>query len=87
MIRSSTPSPLISPLFAGARQTTVLAEPLGQLECSTLVIWGKEDAVIPAVEAHAISGAVVKVIPGAGHMVQMEEAGKVNESIIRHLSG
>ncbi len=80
-------SDLAASLFAGGRQTTVLAGPLGRIECPRLVIWGGEDAVIPASDAYAVDGAVVEVVAGAGHMVQMEAAGKVNELIIRHMAG
>jgi len=51
-----------------------------------LVIWGREDRIIPASHAKAASGARIEVIDGAGHMVQMEQAGRVNALIRAHLA-
>ena len=47
----------------------------------TTVIWGAEDAVIPSAHAGALAGSRVEIIAGAGHMVQMENAARVNELI------
>jgi pyruvate dehydrogenase E2 component (dihydrolipoamide acetyltransferase) len=52
-----------------------------------LVIWGSEDKIIPASHASSAKGAKVEVIEGAGHMVQMEQAGKVNALIKAHIAG
>jgi pyruvate dehydrogenase E2 component (dihydrolipoamide acetyltransferase) len=52
-----------------------------------LVIWGSEDKIIPASHASSAKGAKVEVIAGAGHMVQMEQAGKVNALIKAHIGG
>jgi pyruvate dehydrogenase E2 component (dihydrolipoamide acetyltransferase) len=52
-----------------------------------LVIWGREDRIIPASHAAAATGAQAEIIDGAGHMVQMEQAGKVNALIKAHISG
>ena len=51
----------------------------------TLVLWGAEDRVIPATHAGRLAGAEAQVFDGAGHMVQMEAAGKVNAAIAAHL--
>jgi pyruvate dehydrogenase E2 component (dihydrolipoamide acetyltransferase) len=51
----------------------------------TLVIWGGGDRIIPASHAARAAGARVEVIEGAGHMVQMEEASKVNGLIRDHI--
>lgn len=51
-----------------------------------VVIWGSADAIIPAAHAHALGDAArVVVIDGAGHMVQMEAASKVNAALLEHL--
>lgn len=47
----------------------------------TTLIWGAEDAVMPSTHAGALAGARVEIIAGAGHMVQMENAARVNELI------
>lgn len=46
------------------------------------MIWGANDRIIPASHANAAGNARVEVIGGAGHMVQMEKAGRVNELIL-----
>lgn len=77
---------LSSQLFPAERQTHVLAEKLKQSAAPILVVWGETDRVIPATHAGALEGrATVEVLPGAGHMVQMEKAGRVNELLLDHL--
>jgi pyruvate dehydrogenase E2 component (dihydrolipoamide acetyltransferase) len=50
------------------------------------VIWGANDRVIPAKHASALGQAAkAEVIEQAGHMVQMEKAGKVNELVLAHI--
>ncbi|MDP9138535.1 MAG: acetoin dehydrogenase dihydrolipoyllysine-residue acetyltransferase subunit [Pseudomonadota bacterium] len=53
----------------------------------TLVIWGRHDNIVPASHAANAAGARVEIIDGAGHMVQMEDAGKVNALIREHAAG
>ncbi len=52
----------------------------------TLVIWGKDDNIVPAAHAANAKGAKVQIFDGAGHMVQMEQAEKVNSLIKQHLA-
>ena len=52
-----------------------------------LVIWGKEDQVIPAAHASSLAGAKVHVLENAGHMVFMEKASDVNALIKAHIAG
>lgn len=78
-------------LFAEGRQAAVLADsladPLAAAKPPTLVVWGEEDRVIPAAHAQALSDAAqVAVLSGAGHMVQMEAAGKVNALLKEHIA-
>lgn len=77
---------LSASLFSGGQQADRIADGLGRLDCPCQIIWGAEDAVIPAAHAKAISTASVTVIDGAGHMVQMEQAAKVNDLIKAHIS-
>lgn len=53
----------------------------------TLVVWGAEDAVIPPPEAgdFAALGVALHVLPGRGHMVQIEAAAEVNRLIAAFL--
>ncbi|MNO05728.1 Alpha/beta hydrolase family protein [compost metagenome] len=42
-----------------------------------LVIWGSDDAIIPAAHSQGLA-AQVEILPGQAHMVQMEAAEQVN---------
>ena len=53
---------------------------------SVLVICGAKDRVIPAANAHIVSGASVEIFDTAGHMVQMEKASDVNRKLLEFLS-
>ncbi len=66
-------------LFAGGVQSEQLASAASGKP--VLVIWGEHDRIIPASHANAIPGATVKVLPGQGHMVQLEAASEVNKLI------
>jgi len=68
-------------LFSNGKQSITIEAGLSTLDCPTQIIWGAKDAVIPSSHANALSGAEVTIIDGAGHMVQMEEASRVNELI------
>ncbi len=77
---------LSASLFADGKQAGNLAGPIADAKPPTLVVWGEEDRVIPAAHARALAGtAQVAVLPGAGHMVQMEAAGKVNALLKDHI--
>ncbi len=78
---------LASSLFAGGKQQNLLAAQIADLDLDTLVIWGMEDLVIPAAHAQNVDTARVEIIDGAGHMVQMEQAARVNELILDHILG
>jgi len=80
-------SSLASALFANGRQTSVLAGHLAGMQQPALVIWGANDRVIPSSHATALGNARVEVIEGAGHMVQMEKANRVNDLILAHVMG
>lgn len=73
-------------LFEGGRQAATPLRALADPQLPLLVVWGKEDQVIPAAHAaNAPPHAVVRVFDGAGHMVMMEKAGEVNTLLRRHL--
>jgi pyruvate dehydrogenase E2 component (dihydrolipoamide acetyltransferase) len=50
-----------------------------------LVIAGAKDKIIPVAHGRGVTGAKVEIIEGAGHMPQMEQAGKVNGLIKAHV--
>jgi pyruvate dehydrogenase E2 component (dihydrolipoamide acetyltransferase) len=66
---------LAGTVFKDGRQQTVLADWLKTAAIPTVIVAGAEDKIVPASHTAATGG---EVIPGAGHMVQMEQAGKVN---------
>ncbi|WP_460135652.1 acetoin dehydrogenase dihydrolipoyllysine-residue acetyltransferase subunit [Pseudomonas sp. S1_E04] len=65
-------------LFEGGRQRLDLRNVVGQQP--SLVIWGNDDAIIPAGHAQGLE-AQVEILPGQGHMVQLEAAERVNQLI------
>ena len=63
-------------------QALLLGEDLGRLSLPVLVIWGEKDQIIPSSHAEGLAGNVrTEIIPGAGHMVQMEAPAEVNRLI------
>ena len=72
-------------LFGGGQQSAQPARELGAVP-PVLVIWGREDRIIPASHAaNAPTGATVEVFENAGHMAQMERASDVNRLIVKHI--
>ena len=76
---------LATNLFASGVQQHILAPQIPDLGIKTLIVWGTEDQVIPATQAQNINTARVELIDQAGHMVQMEQAARVNELILSHI--
>ena len=73
-------------VFSGGRQAEQPGLRLKETGKSVLVIWGREDRIIPAHHAgSAPPGATVEVLDGAGHMVQMERANDVNRLLKQHV--
>ena len=68
-------------------QTVVLADRLEKLAAPPLLIWGEKDEIISCSQAQALADrARTVVIPGAGHMVQMEAAAQVNQLILEQIA-
>jgi pyruvate dehydrogenase E2 component (dihydrolipoamide acetyltransferase) len=66
-------------VYGEGRQRTVLHDRLAELDLPVLVVWGREDRVIPASHAErAPEGAQVHVLDGRGHSPHMEAAGDFN---------
>jgi pyruvate dehydrogenase E2 component (dihydrolipoyllysine-residue acetyltransferase) len=72
-------------LFANGRQSGVLTGDLAKVQQPMQVIWGANDRIIPSSHAAAPQSARIDVVDGAGHMVQMEKASRVNELILAHV--
>lgn len=81
-------SEIAGSLFGNGRQSELPGQRLGETGKPVLVVWGREDRVIPARHArNAPTGATVQVIEGGGHMVQMEKAAEVNTLLKKHIAG
>lgn len=73
-------------LFGGGRQAEQPGRRIDPAAVPTLVVWGREDRIVPAAHAGQVpAGATVEVFEGAGHMVQMEKAAEVNRLLRGHL--
>lgn len=77
---------LAEAIFGGQKQHELPGSKLPASHPRALVIWGKEDQVIPPAHAGNLKGADVHVLEGAGHMVFMEKAGEVNALIKGHIA-
>lgn len=64
-------------------------EKLDRLRCPTLVVWGREDAVLPVAHAEAARGLIpnvrVEIIPGAGHLLMVECPGEFLRAVLAFL--
>jgi len=75
-------STIAGTVFPDGRQSVNLAPRLTDLKVPLQVIWGEQDLIIPANHLKALPPSVaVHLVPGAGHMVHMEKAEKVNALI------
>ncbi|MFS2160742.1 acetoin dehydrogenase dihydrolipoyllysine-residue acetyltransferase subunit [Pseudomonas sp. Pseusp122] len=74
---------LVSTVFTEGRQHNDLRSVVA--EKPTLLIWGANDSIIPASHSAGLD-AQVEVLPGQGHMVQMEAAEQVNGLIAGFVS-
>lgn len=75
---------------ADQRHTDEFADRLRAIEIPTLVCWGADDSWIPAAKAHElrdrIGGAGLRVIPGAGHLVQEDAPAELTAALWEFLS-
>jgi len=78
---------LAASLFAGRTQQDKPAAKLAGKLPPTLVIWGRQDQIIPVAHAANLPGAKSHVFDDAGHMVFMEKASDVNALIKDHVAG
>jgi len=64
-----------------------VTEDLPGINCPTLIICGSEDRLTPPKYSHFMKDKIpcssMQIIPGAGHMVMLEQPGKVNSAIAR----
>ena len=70
------------------RQRAQIGDRLGGFSGPLLVVWGREDRIIPAEHAErAPEGAQVHVLDGQGHSPHMEAAGEFNRLCEEFLAG
>ena len=67
-------------------------EPLiATIEVPVLVVWGEEDTWIPVDRAHRLAGAIpgarLRVVPGAGHLVQLDQPAALAVALTQWLAG
>jgi len=68
-----------------------LSKRMHRIAAPTLIIWGKDDKLLPAVYAEEfkkrIPQAKVEMIEGGAHMMPLEEPAKVANSVSKFLKG
>jgi 2-hydroxy-6-oxonona-2,4-dienedioate hydrolase len=73
------------------RGDDVLDGRYGKITAPTLLVWGREDKLVPLEIARRmqkeIPGSRLEVIDGAGHLPQVEQAMKFNQVLLQFLSG
>ena len=69
--------------FPNGVQATSLTDALA---VPVQIIWGAEDAIIPASHANNLAGAKVTIIDDAGHMPHMEAAAAVNTLMLEFMA-
>jgi pyruvate dehydrogenase E2 component (dihydrolipoamide acetyltransferase) len=73
--------------WSSGRQACILRNCLSAFRMPLLVAWGSTDQIIPVTHAqHLPANVEVHIIPGSGHMVQMEAAAKLNRLLQRFWS-
>ena len=73
-------------LFEGGCQVAQPGLALASCGKPVLMIWGKDDQIVPAAHAtKAPPNATVEIFDGVGHMAQMERSNDVNRLILRHI--
>lgn len=71
-------------VFPGGRQAIDLRDAYAALHLPKLLLWGADDRVLPAAQGEA-SGATV--LPGTGHLPQLERAADVVRALRAHFAG
>ena len=70
--------------FSGGRQHLDLTEPVAALKLPVQIIWGRDDRIIPAAHAEALSARLpVHMLEQSGHLPHMEKASEVARLIKR----
>lgn len=74
----------------GVRREMRILDRLAQVKAPTLIVWGREDRILPVSHAHeaarALPQARVEVFPECGHWPQMEKAEQFNRLMVEFLT-
>jgi pyruvate dehydrogenase E2 component (dihydrolipoamide acetyltransferase) len=74
--------------FPEGRQSGSQREALAVLDVPVRVVWGREDAIIPAVHAEGLPPQIrVDLLDGAGHMAHLERAAEVSRAVAEQAAG
>jgi pyruvate dehydrogenase E2 component (dihydrolipoamide acetyltransferase) len=74
--------------FGGGRQSVDLTGRIAALTMPVLLIWGRNDRIIPVAHAEALAARLrVHILEAAGHLPHMERAGEVNRLIGQFIGG
>ncbi|MCU1392433.1 MAG: alpha/beta hydrolase [Ilumatobacteraceae bacterium] len=69
------------------RYTDEIRDRLAEVRCPVSILWGRDDALIPVERAHELArlipGAELRVIDGAGHLLQEDSPESVVATILR----
>jgi pimeloyl-ACP methyl ester carboxylesterase len=72
------------------RREDLLNDRLGEIKKPTLIIWGKQDGLLPVADAYAfnkgIAGSELLVLDGCGHVPQFEKAADFNKAVLAFLA-
>src|SRR5207244_1764795 len=67
-----------------------LSKRLHRVTAETLLVWGRHDALVPAVYAQEFAQRIkhsrVEIIDQAGHVVQMEQQARTTDTVLRFLT-
>ncbi|MEW5802355.1 MAG: alpha/beta hydrolase [bacterium] len=90
-MKLNSPEPYVIDRFLDAvdKNQDVVDDQLSQIKVPTLIIWGKDDQVIPV--AHAlrfhkeIAGSKLVIFDQCGHVPQVEKAARFNQEVLNFL--
>jgi pimeloyl-ACP methyl ester carboxylesterase len=85
------PADAIANALAAMRDRPDRTGELGRIDCPTLVLVGEADALTPPAEAEALSGCIkgaqLQVLPGAGHLSNLEAPEAFSSALAGFLDG
>jgi pimeloyl-ACP methyl ester carboxylesterase len=62
---------------------------LGRIETPCLLVWGERDPLVPVALSRGVQAMIhdshLCVLPGAGHIVMYDQAGRFNETVLEFL--